>query len=231
MLKKAAGNMYDWVTHTHSHLGGECPHRCSYCYVQTSKFGKNPRYQGPVVYIKREDNVDYGSGKVIFIEHMNDLFAQEVPSEFIHSVLVHCAKYPKNQYVFQTKNPGRFIRFMTTGRLDPLNYMLGVTIESNREYPHLSKAPTPYQRYLDVYTISNQGVKVFVTVEPILDLDPVVLVRWLSIIKPAFINIGADSKNCGLPEPTPATVKKFIELLGQAGVVIRKKINLARMLV
>ena len=32
-LKKTKGNMYPWVTHTHSHLGGECPHRCVYCYV------------------------------------------------------------------------------------------------------------------------------------------------------------------------------------------------------
>lgn len=27
-LKKSTGNMYPWVTHTHTHLGGECSHKC-----------------------------------------------------------------------------------------------------------------------------------------------------------------------------------------------------------
>lgn len=30
-LKKSKGNMYDWVSHTHSHLSGKCGHQCGYC--------------------------------------------------------------------------------------------------------------------------------------------------------------------------------------------------------
>lgn len=33
MLNKARSNMYRWVTHTHTHLGGQCPRECCYCFV------------------------------------------------------------------------------------------------------------------------------------------------------------------------------------------------------
>ena len=28
-ITKAVGNMYDWVTHMHTHLAGRCSHECS----------------------------------------------------------------------------------------------------------------------------------------------------------------------------------------------------------
>ncbi len=66
-LKKSSGNMYPWVTHTHNHLGGECPHRCSYCYVDNPRFGRPARYTGPVRVIPDEFKVRYGTGRTIFI--------------------------------------------------------------------------------------------------------------------------------------------------------------------
>lgn len=66
MLKESHGNMYDWVTHMHSHLAGKCPHECSYCYVQKNRFGVSPRYQGELRLIDNEFNVHYGKGRTIF---------------------------------------------------------------------------------------------------------------------------------------------------------------------
>jgi len=70
-LIKSTGNMYSWVTDMHTHLGGDCPHACSYCYVNTG-FMNTPRpkrYCGPLRLIEQEFNVNYGTGKTIFIEH------------------------------------------------------------------------------------------------------------------------------------------------------------------
>jgi hypothetical protein len=220
--------MYDWVTHTHSHLGGECPHKCSYCYVQRNRFGVSPRYTGQVRFIEQELNVNYGTGKTIFIEHMNDLFADGVPEEFIMRVLTHCDMSFGNKYVFQTKNPARAHNWLTLHK--PVDYMLGTTIESNREYPSISKAPAPYLRRDGMMKFIGTA-QTFVTIEPIMDFDILPLVEMIVAIKPAFINIGADSKHCGLPEPTPTKVKEFVCKLHAAGIVIRKKVNLARMLV
>ena len=100
--------MYDWVTHTHSHLAGKCPHECAYCYVQAMANvypNMKAKYSGPARLIEEELAVDYGAGKTIFIEHMNDLFAEAVTDEMIGRIICHCNGYPENKYVFQIKNP------------------------------------------------------------------------------------------------------------------------------
>lgn len=229
-LKKSAGNMYDWVTHTHSHLGGECPHKCSYCYVQRNRFGVHPRYQGNIRLIEKELDVDYGSGNTIFIEHMNDLFVSGINPEVIHKILEHCGKYPNNEYVFQTKNPGNaFINYREALPLKRV-MMIGTTIESNRDYPAWSYAPKPLFRYEGIKMFSGDGYKTFITIEPIMDFDVEPFVQMIYEAKPQFVNIGADSKRCGLSEPTPTKVKEFIVELQKRGIVIKKKSNLARFL-
>jgi DNA repair photolyase len=226
-LKKSAGNMYEWVGFTHSHLGGECPHLCGYCYVKRNRFGVAPRYQGEVRLIEDEFKVKYGSGKVIFVEHMNDLFAEGVSDASIRRILDHCEQYPDNEYVFQTKNPSRAALWLSG--ITPLKYMMGTTLESNRHYPDISKAPRPEDRMAGMRRFKGNA-KIFLTIEPILDLDVDVVVGWLAELRPDFVNIGADSKHCHLPEPTPAKVKELVAKLQAAGVVIRKKVNLGRML-
>ena len=68
-LNKSKGNMYKFVSHTHSHLGGECPHKCIYCYVDSFRH-RVPKYQGELRLIEKELEVNYGKGKAIFIEHV-----------------------------------------------------------------------------------------------------------------------------------------------------------------
>lgn len=222
-LKISQGNMYDWVTHMHSHLGGECPHKCEYCYVQRNRFGVSPRYKGEVRLIEHELNVVYGSGKTIFIEHMNDMFAQPIPQGWIREIFHHCNIYPDNNYVFQTKNPDRAFNYMN---LFPNNFMIGTTIESNRPYPKLSDAPPPENRLRGI----SMFKKTFITIEPILDFDTDIFVKWITEIKPDFVNIGADSKNCSLPEPSAKKIKQLIYFLQKGNITIKKKRNLERFL-
>ena len=74
VINRQTGNMYPWVTHMHSHLGGECPHKCIYCYVDNPRFGRPERYKGKLRLLDWEFKVNYESGNTIFIEHKNDLF-------------------------------------------------------------------------------------------------------------------------------------------------------------
>jgi len=236
-LKKSKGNMYSWVSHTHSHLGGECSHKCSYCYVNNPRFGRHEKYCGPIRLLEDELNVNYGVGKTIFIENMNDLFANDVPAEFIRKILDHVKAWPNNIYIFQTKNPGRVLSFiddilfgkcMTGGQF-------GTTIETNRSdiITNHSSAPDPLHRYCDMLVIKREipDARLFVTLEPIMDFDVGILGTWLTTLKPSFVNIGADSKKHNLPEPTPDKVKALIEILDKAGIEIREKHNLERLLV
>lgn len=141
-LKRSAGNMYPWITHQHTHLGGECSHKCVYCYVNDFRV-RSKKYQGELRLIENEFKVNYGAGKTIFIEHCNDLFAAAVPNEFIARILAHCRSWPENVFVFQTKNPGRYLEWLS---LMPDSTILLTTIETNRDTSDISTAPSPKQR-------------------------------------------------------------------------------------
>lgn len=225
-LRKSTGNMYPWVTHTHAALGGECPHRCSYCYVENPRWGRAPKYTGEVRLIESEMKTRFGEGKTIFVENCNDLFADGVPDLFISRILQHCADWPKNTYVFQSKNPTRITHFGL-----PINHIIGTTIETNRDVSKYSKAPTPEKRYEGMLAVDGSlPVQTFVTIEPIMDFDLEPLLSMIVGIAPDFVNIGADSKGRGLPEPTGRRVRQLVRSIQAYGIEIREKHNLERLL-
>jgi DNA repair photolyase len=224
-MKKSDGNMYTWVTHTHAHLGGECPHKCSYCYVDNPRFGRAPRYTGELRLIEDEFKVNYGSGNSIFIENCNDLFAREVPDAFIRRIMAHCNTWPDNTYVFQTKNPCRILGFENWF---PVKSIFGTTIETNRDAG--GNAPKTFDRFMAMSDVKKAGFKIFVTIEPILDHDVDELADWMIKLKPDFLNIGADSKGHGLVEPTKEKILALVEKLRKNGIEVREKHNLGRIL-
>lgn len=241
-LKKVAkkSNMYSWTSHTWGVLRGECPHHCTYCYVQdmAKRFPlMKARYSGPVELVAAELQYPLGSGRTIFVEHLNDLFAYEVADSVIHAVLRACWAWSDNAFVFQSKNPARFSSFLHAKGFGmpgfPPKIILGTTIESNRHYKNVMQdAPEPEARR--VAMVGLRGLRpdlpLFVTIEPILDFDVLPFVSGLEKIKPNFVNIGADSKGKNLPEPTPEKVHKLIDELRARGIEIRQKHNLARLL-
>jgi len=230
-LKESHGNMYPWVTHMHTHLAGECRHKCSYCYVGRTRAGRPEKYTGAPRILEKEFAVNYGRGRTIFIEHMNDLFGPGIEAPWIIRILDHCRAFQENTYVFQTKNPGRADDFLDGF---PDNVLFGTTIETNHRIPQ-SQAPPPIERYRAMQSLKQRGLGcffktfgLFITIEPIMAFDLPPLMNWIKEISPAFVNIGADSKGCGLPEPTALEVRQLIDSLSTAGIVIRKKMNLGR---
>lgn len=225
-LKRAAGNMYPWVTHVHSHLAGACPHQCAYCYVQAmERRFKSGRYAGPLRLDEAELKVNYGYGKTIFVEHMNDLFAANVPGEWVSQILTHCCRYPENIYVFQTKNP-----VATMGWAFPPSWMLGTTIETNRAIEGAAPHPLARAEAMAVIRWHAPDAVLFVTIEPILDFGVDAVLAMLEAIKPNFVNIGADSKGHGLVEPSADKVRELIAGIQALGIELRQKRNLGRIL-
>jgi len=228
-LKPAQGNMYDWVQFVHSHLGGQCPHRCGYCYVQRSRFGINVRYQGPPKIVKPELKCSYGAGKIIFVEHMSDLFAFQIPNEYKMDILTHCRKYPKNEYVIQSKNPLEAFKFIS---VFPIKFLFGTTIETNVSSltTKVSYAPAPFYRYAGLKKFKQGGHRIFVSIEPIMSFDVNILAKWMIDLRPEFVSIGADSKDYVLPEPSKEMIEDFIGLLNEANIKVKQKSNLERLL-
>lgn len=218
MMNKSAGNMYPWTTHTWNPIRGKCPHECSYCYMKKFKVGE-------LRLDIRSSIDDLGKDNVIFVGSSTDMFARMVPEEWISRVLVKCNEYPENTYLFQTKNPRRFLEFL--GGFPPKR-ILGTTIETNRDYP-VSNAPPPVERFMAMGSFSFNGVDKMVSIEPIMDFDLPVLSSWMYRIRPKFISIGADSKGNNLAEPDAEKLKLFINEM-QKLTEVKIKNNLNRIL-
>jgi len=228
-LVKQKGNMYTWVTHCHTHLGGICPHECAYCYVQKGVAKLSGKYAGPPRLIEKELKVNYGKGKTIFIEHMNDFCAEGIPDEWITKILNHCGEYPSNTYVFQTKNPERCVSHMSEF---PSRHCLGTTIETNNGMllKKYSKAPSPLRRATAMSNLKDMGFQTFATIEPIMDFEVFDMVYLIDMIDPLFVNIGADSKHNNLPEPSAEKIEELLKELKYSGIEVREKHNLDRLL-
>lgn len=238
-LTKSSGNMYEWCSHMHAHIKGACEHKCVYCYAPKGCQDRQDTYSGPAYLDENELEVSYAPQKgekprTIFIDHMNDLWSESMRAGDINRVLRHCGQYLMNGYVFQTKNPQRYMEFIN--ELNVLRrwsngVLLGCTVETNRPLTNISMAPHPLNRLVAMTNLHRSTMlPTFITVEPILDCDPDALADWICLASPQFVNIGADSKHCSLPEPSADKVMRLIKRLQEAGIEIREKRNLDRIL-
>lgn len=194
--------------------------------MDNPRFGRAPRYCGEIRLIDSETRTRLGSGNVIFKEHMNDLFAATVTPEIVQEVLNHCMEWPDNTYVLQSKNPARFMRFY----YPESKLIFGTTIETNRKIPvSISVAPSPFERIIAMCADNMKNVDKFLTLEPIMDFDVDILAAWVARVSPKFINLGADSKNHNLPEPTVEKIMDLVEKLKGYGIELREKHNLSRL--
>ena len=94
-------------------------------------------------------------GNNIFVGAMADIFGEWVPNEWINAVFDVCGRYPLHNYLFLTKNPGRYWELEEKGLLPAReNMWYGFTCASNENEGWAS-------RYGDKNT--------FVSVEPLLE--------------------------------------------------------------
>lgn len=214
-MNKQTGNMYPFVTHTWNPIRGECPHKCGYCYMKT--FPQKPLHINQDALYEK-----LGSGNFIFIGSSTDMWAKEIPSEWIESVLLVCGRFPNNTYLFQSKNPKRFMQFFPAG--SPKNIILGTTLETN-DISFFSFAPSVYERAQAMKMI---GGRKMISIEPIVKFNRDIFLKMIREISPEFISIGADSKKSNLQEPSKDDIvwlinemKKFTD--------VRIKNNLERL--
>lgn len=225
-LNIVKGNMYGFVTHIWNAIKGQCPHSCTYCYM--SKRGKlNPaRLDG------KELRTDLGRGNTIFVGSSCDMWAEEIPSDWIGLTLLRCQKHWENHYFFQSKNPSRFLDF-TSGIFNFHHLAKSVTfcttIETNRIYPAMGNTCSPEIRATFMGALSSL-FPTHLTIEPVLDFDLDELLKLIAKCKPIQVNIGADSKGCKLPEPSAEKLNNLIVELNNMVPKVYLKPNLKRLL-
>jgi len=174
----------------------------------------------PVRFDEKELKTDLGKGKFIFVGSSCDMWAQNIPEEWILDTLKHCGKYD-NDYLFQTKNPKNIRRIL------PTYSSVCVTLETNRIYPEIMvNSPSPMERVHQIQLIRHP---LYITIEPIIDFDLIPFVEMLKICEPKQVNIGADSGGHKLPEPSKDKLLELIDRI-QKFTTIHSKKNLTRLL-
>lgn len=221
-LNLVKGNMYEFITHTFNAIIGVCQHQCGYCYVP--KMVKNLK---PIRLEEKALKGSLGNGNFIFVGSGTDIFAKDVPSEWIIEVLDYCNKFD-NKYLFQSKNPESFMEF--TAHPVFAKSVICTTIESNRHYEDC-KAPTVQDRVTAIEILKmGEDIDVYVTIEPIMDFDLEKMVELIKRCEPVQVNIGADSKRAGLTEPSKEKIDELIVELSKFTKVVEKK-NLNRLMI
>lgn len=142
----------------------------------------------------------------IFVGSMTDLFGEWVPDEWLKLVFETCEKYPHHNYMFLTKNPGRYLELAQNGELPQGdNYWYGTTTTT---------ADAPYF-YAD-------GYNTFCSIEPLHgDFEPNADIRcnWLII--------GAESgKRKGKIVPEPEWIQHIVDAAKAKGVPVFMKDSL-----
>jgi DNA repair photolyase len=226
-LNPAKGNMYEFVTHTCNPVKGKCAHACRYCYAA--------RCHGTPLRFDRDGlrKLKIPPDLYIFIGSSTDMWAENVPALWVWDVLIKCQENPQSKYLFQTKNP---MRYLGAGGLLPLpprgKGILVATIETDSEY--WRNKVTPFAPPIPSRFIAMQHCalryETQVTIEPILKFDRQLFVNALREIHPNQINIGADSKHHNLPEPSKQEVFDLIHSLQDCGLKVYLKPNLDRIL-
>jgi DNA repair photolyase len=175
----------------------------------------------PVRFDETELKTDLGKDNFIFVGSSCDMWAQDIPEEWIKKVIRKCNENYKNKYLFQTKNPKNIRRIL------PSNSHVCVTLETNRLYEDVMRnSPPPWER-VDQMTLIRHPL--YITIEPIMDFDLVDLIDMIYKAGPIQVNIGADSGNNDLSEPTKEDIMHLISRLEEFTTVKQKK-NLNRLL-
>jgi DNA repair photolyase len=177
-------------------------------------------------FAESELKTDLGKGNFIFIGSGCDMFADDVPDDWIIETLNWASRFD-NKYLLQTKNPARFINFL--GMIKSSKFTLCTTIETNLFTPEFMRgSPPPEFRSNEMAKIPSAYHKM-VTIEPIMDFSLRELSYQVLCCTPEQVNIGADSGGNKLPEPPPEKIRELIKVLSRHTKVVKKP-NLKRLL-
>jgi len=220
--------MFNVVSRTWNPITG-CLHYCKYCWARSyalSKLKNSQRYAEGFKPCFNHDELikEFHEGEIIFVCDMGDIFSPHVHDEWILKVLEHIRKYPNTIFLFLTKNPARYRDFID---VMPPNAILGSTIETNKDdiyiQHRISYAPLPSERYKAMRELKWPWK--MISVEPILEFDIDIFIKWIEDIAPIIVYVGYDNYGWRLPEPPLSKTLEFIEKLKRFTTVVTKTLR------
>jgi hypothetical protein len=224
--------MFGFLTKNHNKngdtwnpLGGECLHNCRYCWVKKLKAmfpGVRAKYSG-APRIKAEwlaEIKKFTAADFVFVGDCCDLFGHWVPNGMIQQIFQAIEKSPA-KFLLLTKNPQKYRELISIGVHIPQNCVLGCTVESNID--HLLSGQPETARLEVMAELTAMGYPVMLSIEPIMEFDPVRFPLWIAKVHPDFVAVGYDNYDNGLPEPALSETLRLIGLLEDAGIKVYRK--------
>jgi protein gp37 len=187
------------------------------------------KYRGSIRFFEKELNRVFKPDDFVFLEDMGDAYASTVPDWMIERILQFIDHNPQVQFLSLTKNPTRYVEIRHSIREFPENMVLGATIESNENYPALSKAPPQSSRIKDMVEVKEFCEnRRFLAIEPILYFTNLQsFVNDIREIAPWAVAVGYDNYNNRLPEPILEATLLLIGELEKFTTVHRKSLRKA----
>jgi protein gp37 len=200
-----------------------CLHGCSYCWAKRfalERLSNTEKYKDGFAPKLAENELNKRfRNQFVFVSDMGDLFGEWAPKEWILRVIEATRNSQSSDFLFLSKNPGRYKEFVHLFRK---NIVLGATIETNRSYD-FSKAPPVAERGRAM--IDLQYDRKYLSIEPILDFDLEIFAKWIADIAPIQVALGYDNWNNRLPEPPLAKTKQLIDRLNGFTEVREQKLR------
>jgi len=218
--------MFKSVTKTWNPFTG-CKFNCIYCWARDLALGRlknSQRYATGFIpsFHPEELKKKFKPGDFVFVSDMGDITF--CPSGNLDDILGVIEDNQRTDFLIQTKGVKLFQR---PGIVWPKNVYHGMTIETNRDTTHYSRAPLPFQRYSAM--IFDKHPHKFISIEPIMRFMLSEMIAFVKDISPSFVVIGADSKGHNLDEPPTENINSLINELNKLTKVIVKD-NLKRLL-
>jgi len=228
--------MFPFITRTHNPIGGGhviqkdgkitgC-YDCVYCWATSMKNQyKWQKYLGVYRIIENELLVRYKPDDFTFVCDMIDIGRLPIP---ILIQFINWLKAQPGKILLLTKNPKIYAQLYTDEIRFPENVYFGATIESDKNYPEISKAPSQFDRLYWMDVLSRLAAfenRLFISIEPVLDFDLKEFETCIYRIKPWAVAIGYDNYKNGLPEPDLAKVKDLISQMEEYTTVYIKTLR------
>ncbi len=143
---------------------------------------------------------EIGHGKNVFVGAMADVFGEWVPADWIRIVLEECGRFPRHNYLFLTKNPGRYWEISLP---EGESFWYGTSVTKTSEAGRIDKLPAAGKRFVSFEPLLE---RIFIGPEDMMDLDWVILGaetgnrKGKAVAKPEWIyDIVGTADDLGIP--------------------------------
>ncbi|MCQ2245049.1 MAG: DUF5131 family protein [Bacteroidaceae bacterium] len=205
-MNRSNGQMYEFVSHTWNPIKGECFHDCAYCYMKT--IDHIFHRVGLIRLATDECRTNLGKGNFVFVGSSTDMWARNIPDQWIVQVLDYCEKFD-NRYLWQSKDPSRFVQFVEHPVMR--KSFLCTTLETDEWLPDImNNSPHPEQRVKAMAQLASMGAPIYITIEPIMKFNLNHFVSMIRATNPIQVNIGRAKAQYHLPEPSEDDVQALI---------------------